>query len=242
MTTPSLLQGLRNTVRQHDAAYQHVREREAILAPHPTACALFDALEPRSTLDWDARRVLLRVIVLEYQLARHPLWYALAARGLEPMLARLRARSRGRDARERDQELHLAFAEVLGRLRVARESGPVFPLLTLRRALERALFPRPTDEEAELEEEESAPRRVRRRKQAPHEDPPQFVQLLAREVAVLLVRRSGSDDAVRVLAGAETLAEQVERRSTEDLTKACLEKRHRRALEAVRGDLARRPR
>jgi hypothetical protein len=218
-----------------------VREREACFAPHPTASALFDAFEPRSALDWDARRVLLRLIVLEYQRARHPLWYALAARGLEPMLARLRARSRRRDAEERDQELHMAFADALGRLRVAREGGPVFPLMTLRRALERALFPKRTDDEAELEEE-SAFIRIRRRKQAPHEDPPQFVHVLAREVGELLVRRSGSDDAVRVLAGAETLAEQVERRSTEDLTKACLEKRHRRALEAVRGDLARRSR
>jgi hypothetical protein len=157
------------------------------------------------------------------------------------MLARLRARSRGRDARERDQELHVAFAEALGRLRVARVGGPVFPLMTLRRALERALFPRRTDDEEQLDEE-SAFRRIRRPKPAPHEDPPQFVHVLAREVGALLVRRSGSDDAVRVLAGAETLAEQVERRSTADLTKARLEKRHRRALETVRGELARRSR
>ena len=239
MTTASLLQGLGDMARKHDGAYQRVREREAILARHPTASALFDALEPRSALDRDERRVLLRAIVLEYQRARHPLWYALAARGLEPMLARLRARSRGRDARERDQELHLAFAEALGRLRVARVGGPVFPLMTLRRALERALFPKRSDDEEELDEE-SAFRRIRRRKQAPHEDPPQFVHVLAREVGALLVRRSGSDDAVRVLAGAETLAEQVERRSTADLTKDCLERRHRRAVAAVRGELARR--
>jgi hypothetical protein len=157
------------------------------------------------------------------------------------MLGRLRARARGRDARERDQELHIAFAEALGRLRIAREGGPVFPLLTLRRALERALFVKQTRDEEHLEDE-AAFRRLRRRKQAPHEDPPQFVHVLAREVGELLVRRSGSDDPVRVLAGAETLAEQVERRSTEGLTEACLERRHRRAVEAVRGDLARRPR
>jgi hypothetical protein len=241
MTSTSFLQSLGSTVRKHDAVYRCVREGEALLAPHPTAGALFDAFESRSALDWNARRVLLRVIVLEYQRNRHPLWYALAARGLEPMLARLRARSRGRDADERDQELHMAFAEALGRLRVAREGGPIFPLMTLRRALERALFARPTDDEEELEEE-SAFRRAGRRKQAPHEDPPQYVHVLAREVGELLVRRSGSDDPVRVLAGVETLAEQVQRRSTEHLTKACLEKRHRRALEAVRGELSRRQR
>ena len=241
MTTTGFLQGLGSTVRKHGAAYRCVREREAILAPHPTASALFDAFEPRSALDWNARRVLLRVIVLEYQRARHPLWYALAARGLEPMLGRLRARSRGRDAGERDQELHMAFAEALGRLRVARQGGPIFPLMTLRRALERALFARPTDDEMELEEE-SAFGHIGRRRQAPHEDPPQYVHVLAREIGELLVRRSGTADAVRVLAGAETLAEQVERRSTEHLTKACLEKRHRRALEAVRGQLSRRQR
>jgi hypothetical protein len=241
MTTASLLQGFGHTVRTHDAAYQRAREREATLAPHPTAGALFDALDSRSALDWSARGVLLRVIVLEYQRGRHPLWYALAARGLEPMLANLCARSRGRDAHERDQELHVAFAEALGRLRVAREGGPVFPLMTLRRALERALFPRRTDDEEQLDEE-SAFRRIRRRKQAPHEDPPQFVHVLALEVGELLARRSGSDDAVRVLAGAETLAEQVERRSTADLTQDCLERRHRRAVAAVRGELSRRSR
>ena len=54
----------------------------------------------------------------------------------------------------------------------------------------------------------------------------------------LLVERSGDDRAVRVLAGAETLGEQVERVSTEQTTKACIQKRHYRAVERVRGDLS----
>jgi hypothetical protein len=157
------------------------------------------------------------------------------------MLGNLRARSRGRDADERDQALHVAFAEALGRLRIAREAGPAFPLMTLRRALERALFGRPADREAELEAE-TAFCHAGRRRQAPHEDPPQYVHLLAREVGELVARRSGSDDPVRVLAGVETLAEQVSRQASAHVTGACLEKRHRRVVEAVRGELSRRRR
>jgi hypothetical protein len=59
-------------------------------------------------------------------------------------------------------------------------------------------------------------------------------------VGELLAKRSGDAGVVRVLAGTEMLGEQMERLSSEHVTKACLQKRHRRAVERVRGDLSRR--
>jgi hypothetical protein len=241
MSTVALLQGLATTVRRHNAVYLRVREGEPRLAPYPTASALFEALSPSSGVASEARAWLLRVIVLEYQRARHPLWYALAARGLDPMLGGLRAWMRRVPDADKDQTLHLALAEALGRLRVARPNGPPFPFLTLRRTLERALFRIAADDACERDDagatwEEAAAVST----SAPHEDPPPFVDCLAHEVGELLTKRSGDDGAVRVLAGAETLDEQMERLASEQLTKTCLQKRHRRAVERVRGDLSRR--
>jgi hypothetical protein len=241
MSTVTLLQGLATTVRRNNAVYVRAREGEPRLAAYPTASALFDALSPSSGVASEARAWLLRVIVLEYQRARHPLWYALAVRGLEPMLGGLRARMRGVPDADKDQTLHLAVAEALGRLRVARPDGPPFPFLTLRRTLERVLFRIAADDARERDDagaswEEAAAVST----SAPHEDAPPFVNCLAREVGELLSKRSGDDGAVRVLAGAETLGEQMDRLGSERVTRACLEKRHRRAVERVRGDLSRR--
>jgi hypothetical protein len=237
MKRPSLLESFASTVRTYDAVYQGVRDREPLLAAYPTAPALFDALAIDSKLARELRGWLLRLVVVEYQRARHPLWYALAARALDPMLGGLRARLTGAAA-ERDQAVHLAFAEELGRLRVARPDGPPFPLLTLRRALERALFTAADDRARERDEEEAYFEATRVHTQRPHEDAPQFIECLAHQVGELLVERSGDDGVVRVLAGAETLGEQAERLSTEHVTKACRQRRHHRALERVRGDLS----
>jgi hypothetical protein len=231
------IQSLGSTVHRHDCTYQAARERHPDLAPYGTASALFDALSKQSGLDSEARRRLLRIVVREYQRGRHALWYALAFHGLAPMLRSLRTGARRRRGDDGEQDLHVAFAEVLGRLRVDRPGGPTFPLLTLRRALVRAIFAWQEAEQAgdELQAAESpecAP--------SPHEDPPPFVSLLAREVGELLVESPGGEDAIRVLAGAETLADQVERLSPEDVTYACLQKRHRRAVTCVQRELSRR--
>jgi hypothetical protein len=219
--------------------YQRVREREPALAAYPTGCALYDALSPKSGLAADARPPLLRVIVLEYQRGRHPLWHALAVRGLEPMLASLRARMRRLDADECDQQLQLAFVEAIGRLRLDRPGGPTFPLLTLRRAIARALIAAES-EERERDEDVAFEEGAAACMPAPHQDPQQFVQCLAHEVGELLVRGSGGEDVLRVLTGDETLGEQVERLSAEDVTYDCLQKRHRRVVTQVRRELSRR--
>jgi hypothetical protein len=232
------IQSLRSTVRKHDAHYQRAREREPVLAPFATGAVLFDALSTESTLDSDARQALLRVVVLEYQSGRHPLWHALAVRGLEPMLARLRSDLRRLDEDDCEQALHTALIEGIGRLRVHRDGAPGFPLLTLRRGIERALIAAERakrelgDGEVTFDEcaDACAP--------SPHQDPPQFVQCLARELGELIARRRGGEDAVRVLAGAETLAEQAERLSSTEVSYDCLQKRHRRALDGVRRDLS----
>ena len=239
MNHTTLNQSLRSTVRKHEATYQRAREREQVLAPYATGVVLFDALSTESEFDSEARQALLRVVVLEYQVARHPLWHALAASALQPMLASLRSRVRRLDEEDRDQALHAAFIEGIGRLRLRRD-GAGFPLLTLRRRIERVLIgaERTTRElgDAEVPFDEGA------EACAPslHHEPHQFVQCLAREVSELVVRRHGGEDVVRVLAGAETLGEQAERLSSEDMSYQCLKKRQRRAVVGVRRDLFRR--
>jgi hypothetical protein len=239
VSTATRLQGLATTVRKHNVVYLQARDGEPRLAPYPTASALFDALSASSGLASEPRAWLLRVIVLEYQRARHPLWYALAARGLDRMLGRLRALVRGVPDADKDQALHLALAEALGRLRVARPDGPPFPLLTLRRTLERVLFRMAAEIARERDDAGEPGEDIETvSTSAPHEDAPPFRECLAHEVGELLVEGSGDDGPVRVLAGAETLAEQIERLSSEHVTKACLQKRHQRAVERVRGDLS----
>jgi len=237
----TLIQSLRSTLWKHDAEYQRARERAQVLAPHATGVALFDALSPESGLGSEARHALLRVVVVEYQVARHPLWHALATCGLEPMLGGLRCRMRHLDEDDRDQALHAAFIEGLGRLRLDRRAS-VFPLLTLRRAIERVLVSAERarreldDDEVPFNEEAEGclPR--------PHLDPTPYVQLLAREIGELVADHPGGEDVVRVLAGAETLDEQAERLESTELTYDCLQKRHRRALDGVRRQLSRRSR
>ena len=240
MNHQTLIQSLRSTVRKNDATYQRTREREQVMAPYATGVVLFDALSPDSALDSEARQALLRVVVLEYQVARHPLWHALAACALQPMLASLRSRVRRLDEEDREQTLHAAFVEGIGRLRLRREDGPGFPLLTLRRGIERVLIGAERTErelgEGEVPFDEGAAGCL----PAPHHEPQQFVQCLAREVSELVARRAGGEDVVRVLAGAETLVEQAERLSSGEASYECLKKRHRRAVDGVRRDLSRR--
>ena len=241
MKHTTLIQGLRSTLWKYDAEYQRARERAQVLAPYATGVALFDALSPGSRLGAEARHALLRVVVFEYQAARHPLWHALAACGLEPMLGGLRCRMRHLDEDDRDQALHTAFIEGLARLRLDRGAG-VFPFLTLRRGIERALV---SAERARRElEEDQVPfnEETEGCLPAPHLDPTPYVQLLAREIGELVADQPGGDEVVRVLAGAETLDEQAERLASTELTYDCLQKRHRRALDGVRRQVTRRGR
>jgi hypothetical protein len=235
----TLIQSLRSTVTKHDAVYQRAREREPGLAPYASAHILFDTLSNDFALGSEVRQALLRVIVLEYQNGRHPLWHALAARALEPVLSGLHARLRRLDEDDREQALHTAFIEGIGRLRLHRGAGARFPLLTLRRVIERALIAAERskrelgDGEVEFDECDDAcvP--------SPHHEPPQFVQCLAREIGELVARRTGGEEVVRVLAGAETLVEQADRLSSTDVSYDCLRKRQRRALDGVRRELTR---
>jgi hypothetical protein len=228
---PTFLQGLGSSVRRHEPVYQRVREREPALAPYATASALFDALAVDARLDADGRQLILRTVVLEYQRARHPLWLVLAVRGLDPMLCAFRARLRCREADERDQDLHVACVEAIARLRIDRAGGPTFPFMTLRRDIARALFARDRAE-AERDEGVELDDDVPGCAPAPHEDPPPFVRCLAREVGGWI-----GEDAVRVLAGAETLGEQAERLAPQGETYDGLQKRHRRAVGRARREL-----
>lgn len=241
MKHTTFIQSLRSTVRKHEATYQRARERTRGLEPYATGVALFDVLSPGSDLGSEARHALLRVVVLEYQGARHPLWHALAACALRPMLAGLRRGVRYLDEDDREQALHAALIEGLGRLRLDR-STTVFPLLTLRRGIERALLSaerRNRDLDAEVVPFDEAAEGCL---PPPHLDPTPYVHLLAREIGELVADRTGGEDAVRVLAGAETIHEQAERLASTDVTYDCLAKRHRRAVDGVRHQLSRRSR
>src|SRR5262249_31456728 len=160
---------------KREPTYQRAREREQVLAAYATGVVLFDALSTESEFDSEARQALLRVVVFEYQVARDPLWHALAASALQPMLASLRSRVRRLDEEDRDQAVHAAFIEGIGRLRLRREDGSGFPLLTLRRGIERVLIAAERtkrelgDGEVPFDEcaEGCAP--------APHEEPTPFV-------------------------------------------------------------------
>ena len=237
MNHQTLIQSLRSTVRKHDATYQQAREREQVLAPHATGVVLFDALSAESELDSEARQALLRVVVLEYQVARHPLWHALAASALQPMLASLRSRVPRLDEEDRDQALHAAFIEGIGRLRLRRDDGPGFPLLTLRRGIERVLIAAEGTKRKLGDEEVPFDEGADGCLPSPHHEPQPFVQCLAREVSELVAQRTGGEDLVRVLAGAETLGEQAERLASTEVSYECLQKRHRRALNGVRRQL-----
>jgi hypothetical protein len=232
---------LRTTIQKHDAAYQQARARQPALGAYATAMALFDALSidtRRDTrLDSRTQQLLLRVVVVEYQRDRHPLWHAMAVRGLEPILGNLRALLYERDPEELEQDLQVALIEVLGRLRVVRAGGPIFPFLTVRRAIWRALFER---DGASAEPREDAPfdECVLASPHPQHEDAQPFVGCLAREVAERVLRQPGGEGLIRVLAGAETLLEQAERLSWDDATYDRMQKRQRRSLERVRRELA----
>jgi hypothetical protein len=232
----AFIQSLRSTLPKHEPEYQRVREREPILAVWSTALELFDGLAKQSKLDAGARTPLLRVVVLEYQVRRHPLWHALAVCALQPLLGGLGGELRRLDTDDREQALHAAFIQALGTLRLG-EAGKPFPFLTLRRSIERALISMerterelgdgevPFDEEAEA----CAP--------APHEEPQPYLQCLAHEVSELVAREHGGEDVVRVLAGVETLPEQAERLAATEVSYDCLQKRHRRALDGIRHEL-----
>jgi hypothetical protein len=236
-----MVDSLRNTLRLHTLAYERVREREAVLGPYASASELFEALSSKSSearLETETRAPLLRVIVLEYQRTRSPVWYALAVCGLEPMLKGIRAGVRD-SAEEADQVVQLAVVQALARLRLNRPDGPVFPFLTLRRAIIRALVAarrahREPGDPLEYSDELSGASPT-----APHEDAPPFVHYFAREVGEIVVHRPGGEDYLRVLAGAETLDDQVERLSPEGVSYECLQKRHRRMVLDVRRELSR---
>jgi hypothetical protein len=235
----TFVRSLEVTVRKHETVYQRARERETAFLPYPTATSLFDALSKRSPSD-DGRWVLLRTIVLEYQRpGHHGLWLALSLRAFGPILRSIEADLR-REGADRRQDLHVAFAEALASLRLDRQGGPTFPSLDLRRAVTRSLFPdRTTDEPVEeVELDEGAPECAG----SPHVDPPQFVSCLLREIGDLLAKEPGGEDVARVLAGAETAAEQAERLSGPDVTYAGLEKRRHRTLVRVRREASRRAR
>jgi hypothetical protein len=236
--TPTLRELLASTVGRHEHRYQIVREREPVLEPFATASSLHEALSPKSKLGSSARQALLRVVVLEYRRDQHPLWHALAVQALEPMLAGLRARMRRGTAEEREQEVQVALVEALVRLRLGRVGGPVFPLLTLRRAIGRKLFPpaRADDgpgEEVSCDEHEAecAP--------PPHQDAQQYLHCLSREIGAMVARQAGGEDVVRVLADVETLGEQAERVAPDDdAAYDRLQKRQRRTLERLRLELS----
>jgi hypothetical protein len=232
----TILRSLSASVRPYDPEYRRLREREPVLAPYATARALLDALSPASPLTLEQRQPVVRAILREQQASPHPLWQTLLTTAFAPLLGRLRSRLRYmRD--ERDQLVLLAFLGVIAHTRVD-ESAPVFAVV--RRATERALFQSVTrrrDEPSDAEriDLDAASRFMSRR---PHEDAEPFTACLAHEIADHVVRFRGGEDVVRVLAGAETLADQAERQgSSQGAALECVRKRRQRAIRHVRREL-----
>lgn len=237
MSTPTaFIQRLRSTLPKYEPEYQRVRGREPILAAWSTALDLFDGLAKQSKLDAGARTPLLRVVVLEYQVRRHPLWHALAVCTLQPLLGGLGGRLRRLDRDDREQALHAAFIQALGTLRLG-GAGKPFPFLTLRRSIERALISMERTERELGDGEVSFDEEAEACAPAPHEEPQPFLQCLAHEVSELVAREPGGEDVVRVLAGAETIPEQVERLASTKVSYDRLLKRHHRALDGIRSEL-----
>jgi hypothetical protein len=149
------------------------------------------------------------------------------------MLRRLAARGRG-SREDQGQRALLAFLQAL---RVVRGSGqPVF--LAVRRATSRALLVA-LDSEADRGQTAPFDEQVGNGAPSPHADAPPFVACLAREVAERLVRRSGGEEAGRVIAGLETCGEQAAR-GHPPVTVARVRMRQHRVLRDLRGELGRR--
>lgn len=237
MLGSSFIQNLKRTVQSHETVYQRTRGRETVFLPYPTATCLFDALSKRNSAHAEHRFHLLRVIVLEYQHGDRPtLWLTLALRAFAPMLRSLGKRLPEGSVDEREQAMHVAFAEAVHGLRIRREGGPVFPLSTLRRAMIRALLSDRVegDPADEVDFDEEAPECA----SAAHLDSPQFVRCLAAEVGGFFAQEPGGGDVALLLAGGETLAEQAERLSSEKMTAYGLEKRRHRTVARVRRQIA----
>jgi hypothetical protein len=221
------------TARRHESAFQAARATDPALAPYPTATALLHALASKSKSPMAERQAVVPALVRLHQSTRHPLWQALLLRAFEPLLFGLRERERC-TAGDRDQRILTAFLEALAFLRV--EGRPVFLVVrdaTLRVLLQKARSHDDKVETVPLEEVPSDPA-------TREEDAAPFRACLANELGALIAGHKGGEDVVRVLAGVETIAEQVARLAgsepsyREPITAECLYKRRHRAVHEVR--------
>ncbi|HEY3820258.1 MAG TPA: hypothetical protein VGL81_24000 [Polyangiaceae bacterium] len=238
MNLAAVLRRLPATARRYEPTFQCARVGTSAFFPYATVTALFDALSIDGPVPTAERQELVRAIVRLHRAGRSPLWQALLLHAFGQMLRGLRWRDVGQDE-DRDQRVLLAFMQGLERVRL--DGQPVF--LAMRRATERALF---RAVRAQARAVDTVPLGAQPpRGGEPHEDPWPFVACLAHELAERVGERSGGADVSRVLAGVETIGEQVRRLAREGrgarerpITTSTLRQRRHRAVTALRRELA----
>jgi len=235
MRLSTIIAATRSTVGTHDREFQRARAREPSLAPYATAMALFEAIPRAWPRDLEQFEPVVLALLREHQRSHHPLWQALLLRVFEPMLVRLRVRLRCRDWEDRGSMLLLAFLEVISS--VSPEPGRAF--LSVRCATGRAVFEAaraqdlPAADTAAFDEDspECAP--------PVHLDPAPFLHCLAHELVEQMARRRGGEDVARLLAGVETVGEQLARIGEQGKAKyRCLQQRRGRTLKRLRAEMA----
>lgn len=229
-----LLAALAASVHRHEHEYQRVRKAEPCLAPYPTTGHLLAVLSSTSALLMDDRQAIVRVLLQRQQAKPHPLWQALLFEAFAPALRCLHARDRGSKS-DRGQRITCAFLEALEK--APADAKAVF--VTIPRATARILFERVRTEQKNVEDTDALTERTIPRSGLHGESGP-FQACLAREVAERLSAQPGGDDVVRLLAGAETIGEQVARLSGRGrrVSRGGVKQRRQRALREIRADLA----
>ena len=132
----ALAADLTRPLPRNTASFAESRALRPELAPFATVADLRLALDSTSSLDPDARRALVAVLVEEAQTGTSPLWSTLLVLAFAPMLQRVRKHV---DPRPRDEDLDGAIlAAFLGAVRAVR-AGP-YTSLALRWATEKEVL------------------------------------------------------------------------------------------------------
>jgi hypothetical protein len=138
MDLRGMINGLVKEAGTYTTLFAQAKERRPALAPFATPGALAKAMQLGSKLSDEERIAVTIAVVAEQHRAPHPLWQALLVCAYEPMLRRLRGRTKGGDAEELEQQILIAFLEAVRALPVLRD--PSKAAVYLRTATERAVF------------------------------------------------------------------------------------------------------
>jgi hypothetical protein len=236
--------GLASTARIHESTFQQARSSEPSFAAFATAAALRTALADKRAMPMRERIAIVEALLLRHQSTRHTLWDALLVCAFRPLLESLWMKDRGCKS-DRNQRVLAAFLRALRSVHI-KPGHPVF--LFVSRATARTLFRVVRAERDELDDAVPIDDDTFSGS-SPHRDPHPFTACLANEVAALFAQHKGGEDVVRLVAGLETVGEQVERLSASDGSSAAervmqlrLYERRYRLVEDVRDTLARKRR